>query len=498
MPIKNYSTTPSSNNSPPPNGWPEGMAPSDVNNCARQMMADIRSWYQDAQWIDLGQTPTYVSGTSFTVINDQTSFYTVGRRIRLTDTSTLFGTITNSSYSAPNTTVTVALDSGSLTIALSATALGIATAGSLPSISSLQASSSAGAHIRNQSGADVAIFGAGGGTGTSLLGGLNAVGAVAIAGQASGPATLSLAEDTDNGTNTVTVQAPASLASNAVVTLPSRTGTLATDGQLSLGSQSATIASGVITITRGNGGLIIVDTEGAAATDDLDTITMSGVTDGDVIVLSTTASSRDVTVKHATGNITLQNSEDKTLGGVASTLTLVYRGGFWRQVAFNDPSASQPTLVSGTAQATTSGTSKDFTGIPSTAKRITVSWAGVSTNGSDDLLIQLGDSGGVETSGYLCGGSWFATGATSVNSTAGFRIPVQGNASAIRHGSLVLTLLDSASNTWVAAGVQGRSDAAQSGVCGGSKSLSGTLDRVRFTVTGSDTFDAGSVNILYE
>jgi hypothetical protein len=129
--IKDYSATASNNTAAPPNGWPENMAPSDVNNCARQMMADIRSWYQDAQWTDLGDTPAYASTSSFTIAGDVTATYTVGRRLRLEDATTLYGTIATSSYSSPDTTITVTLDSGSLSVALTAVALGIMTPDSI-------------------------------------------------------------------------------------------------------------------------------------------------------------------------------------------------------------------------------------------------------------------------------------------------------------------------------------------------------------------------------
>jgi hypothetical protein len=157
----------------------------------------------------------------------------------------------------------------------------------------------------------------------------------------------------------------------------------------------------------------------------------------------------------------------------------------------------QGTIKSGTAVASTSGTSIDFTGIPSWVKRITVMFSGVGTNGTADLLIQLGDSGGVETTGYL--GSSSNLGATTLvtsNYTAGFGI-TSANAANINHGSFVLTFL--ASNTWTMSGLIGRSNATNTITTAGSKTLSGTLDRVRITTSnGTDTFDAGSINILYE
>lgn len=157
----------------------------------------------------------------------------------------------------------------------------------------------------------------------------------------------------------------------------------------------------------------------------------------------------------------------------------------------------QPLIVSGTAQATTSGTEKDFTGIPSTVKRITVMLNGVSTNGTDNLLIQIGDAGGIETSGYLSGSQRD----TGVESIAGFIIQ-NVNATVEFHGLMILTLIDASTFTWVASHtvyVGGISATYTTSDGAGSKSLSATLDRVRLTTTGgANTFDAGKVNILYE
>lgn len=125
--IKTWSTAAASNNSASPNGFPEGMAPSGVNDSAREMMAAVRRWYESAQWIDLGDAPVYASATTFTFASDRTATYTVGRRLKLADASTLYGTITACAYSAPNTTVTIVLDSGTLSGSLSAVALGILT-----------------------------------------------------------------------------------------------------------------------------------------------------------------------------------------------------------------------------------------------------------------------------------------------------------------------------------------------------------------------------------
>ena len=145
--------------------------------------------------------------------------------------------------------------------------------------------------------------------------------------------------------------------------------------------------------------------------------------------------------------------------------------------------------------ASTSGTSIDFTGIPSTAKRITINFNGVSTSGTSHPLFQIGDSGGIETTGYLGSGSDITTVTTY---TTGFGIP-SSQAANVLHGSLVLSLMNSANNTWAAHGIFGQTTNNNVNQTAGVKSTSATLDRVRITtVGGSDTFDAGEINISYE
>lgn len=117
MAIKDYSTTAGNNNSAPPAGAPEGWAPSAVNNTVRQIMADIRTQHESAQWIDYGHVPTKVDNDTFTVSGDQTAIYDAGRRIKFTGSVSGYATISSSSYSAPNTTVNVSASSwtGTLT-----------------------------------------------------------------------------------------------------------------------------------------------------------------------------------------------------------------------------------------------------------------------------------------------------------------------------------------------------------------------------------------------
>jgi hypothetical protein len=155
-------------------------------------------------------------------------------------------------------------------------------------------------------------------------------------------------------------------------------------------------------------------------------------------------------------------------------------------------------IVQGTEVATTSGTSVNFTSIPSWVKRITVNLTSVSTNGSSDHLFQLG-AGSVTTTGYLGASSRINSAtAASANYTTGFGLNYGGGAGAtILHGSIVFTLVSS--NIWVGAGNFATSNQNATNINAGSISLSGTLDRIRITtVNGTDTFDAGSINIMYE
>jgi len=158
---------------------------------------------------------------------------------------------------------------------------------------------------------------------------------------------------------------------------------------------------------------------------------------------------------------------------------------------------TQP-LTQATSQASTSGTSIDFTGIPSWVKRITVMFNGVSTGGTSIKQIQLGDSGGFETTGYLGTGVQL-TDAQSVNAatiTTGFGIRSALAADTL-NGAVVITNLTN--NTWVAQGALTDSSRGAGYLVGGAKALSDVLTQVRITtVNGTDAFDAGSINILYE
>jgi hypothetical protein len=158
------------------------------------------------------------------------------------------------------------------------------------------------------------------------------------------------------------------------------------------------------------------------------------------------------------------------------------------------------TVISGTAVASTSGTSIDFTGIPSWVKRITVMFNGVSTSGSSGWILQIG-AGSVDATSYTSHAIYTGVSTGGSSTTTGYVIvpALAGVGTNIYTGTNVLTNISS--NTWVQSNAASLAQEAQlyAIIGAGSKTLSGTLDRIRITtINGTDTFDAGSINILYE
>jgi hypothetical protein len=150
------------------------------------------------------------------------------------------------------------------------------------------------------------------------------------------------------------------------------------------------------------------------------------------------------------------------------------------------------------ASVTASGTAVDFEDIPAGVKRVTVMFDGVSTNGTSIMLLRLG-AGSVEVSGYAGVGGYLSVGngAGAMIMTNGFGFNTSNLAVVIHSGSI--TLDSFGGNTWVASGVVGREDSGTIHFCGGKKSLSAPLDRIRITtVNGTDTFDAGTISISWE
>lgn len=150
-------------------------------------------------------------------------------------------------------------------------------------------------------------------------------------------------------------------------------------------------------------------------------------------------------------------------------------------------------IVTTASQATTSGTEFDFTAIPATASRVTVMLLGVSLSDDDEVIIQLGTSGGFATTGYT---SRSSQGSTSNESSAGMIVNATANASSATTGSVKLRL--AGGTTWIADGTSIHDGGGVARVCAGSLDLGGVLTQVRVTRTGTNTFDAGSVSLTHE
>ena len=153
-------------------------------------------------------------------------------------------------------------------------------------------------------------------------------------------------------------------------------------------------------------------------------------------------------------------------------------------------------LIRATPLATTSGTTREFTGIPSWANKVTAMLTGVSVSAGSDIQLQVG-AGSFVTSGYSSSASLVSTGASTAASTSGILLTATLTASETYTGAI--TLFKMTGNTWVASGTLARASNTGVALCGGSIALGGALDRLRLnTVGGTSTFDAGSFNILYE
>jgi len=149
----------------------------------------------------------------------------------------------------------------------------------------------------------------------------------------------------------------------------------------------------------------------------------------------------------------------------------------------------------GTVSGTITVVGVDFLSIPSWVKRVTVMFTGVSTNGTSARQVQLGVSGSAVASGYVSSGSLIGTSVLTSSSTSGFYIYSISAADLI---SGQMTITNTTGNTWVASYAL-KIGSSNTGVGGGDIALAGTLNMVRITTAGgTDTFDAGSINILYE
>ena len=159
-------------------------------------------------------------------------------------------------------------------------------------------------------------------------------------------------------------------------------------------------------------------------------------------------------------------------------------------------------LTLGTPVATTSGTTIDFTGIPAGTKQVIISFVSVSISANTQRLIQIGDSGGIQNTGYISSSTLLLSDGTffgPTGATDGY-IVRQNSSGDESQGQITLTLENSTNNTWVASGllISKVVPTFSQTTASGSKSLSGVLTQLRITtLTGTATFDSGEINIAY-
>lgn len=234
-----------------------------------------------------------------------------------------------------------------------------------------------------------------------------------------------------------------------------------------------------------------------------DTVDVTGTT----TITAITLTDGDERRVRFTGALTLTHGASLVLPGAANITTAagdiaVFRGyssSVVRCVDYQKASGlaivvAAPTTLA-TPQASTSGTSIDFTSIPAGTKTITVMFDGVSTNGTSVVIVQIGDSGGVEATGYTARAT--LDNSSQASYTTGFGLDISRAAGTVSSGALRLTLMNSSTNTWVADGTVLNAVPNMASLSG-IKALSAELDRVRITtVNGTDAFDAGSINISY-
>lgn len=277
-------------------------------------------------------------------------------------------------------------------------------------------------------------------------------------------------------------------------------------------STAATITSGTVTNLASTTGTIATlnSTTGTIATLNSTTGTIGTInsTTGTITNLSTTLAG-DFTISSGTGTLGTTGATAGTYGSVTAIpfltvdakgrITSATTGTFSSTPAdgsITPAKLSQP-FTSGTSVNSTSGTAIDFTSIPSWVKRITVMFNGVSLSGVDDIIVQIG-AGSNSATGYGGSSSYASTGLGFANYTTGFGIKLSGGAVSSISGSMIIFNVDAASFIWSESLTVGDSSVG-SIFGGGTKTLAGTLDRIRITtVGGTDTFDAGKINIMYE
>lgn len=260
------------------------------------------------------------------------------------------------------------------------------------------------------------------------------------------------------------------------------------EDELVLITSELTIATGAVTPTKSRHS---IDTESDAATDNLDQIVTSNMRTGQILFLYAENASRVVTVRNeqgAAGEVHLKDDQDVDLSTEFPLILQLADGTDWYEVQ----RLAQAAFTLGTSQSL-SGTSVTYTGIPSGVNMLVVTISGASHNsgGNEKMYLRLGDSGGIETTGYTDGAE---TGTAYANSSGtAFTFTVTVGAASAYSGTLIL--VRRTGNVWTLVGsvTDGSSQVIESA---GSKSLSAELTQCQLTISGG-SWDAGDANIAY-
>ena len=311
------------------------------------------------------------------------------------------------------------------------------------------------------------------------------------------PADLANKQYVDDRTGDLVTQVPSILAASAAATAA------ATAAAASAAEAAASAGGGepsdnsVTTIKIADSAVVTAKVANKAITNaklaDMPQATVKGRPSG-----AGTGSSGDLTadeLRTIIGNV-VSGTPGLAPASGGGTTNFLRADGTWA----SPPSGGSITLAA--AQATTSGTQFDFTGLPAGINEIVVHFMGVSLTTTDDFLVQLGTSGGVENTGYTSTSLGIDVGGLGnwpASSTSGFVIATPNNLVQPALGNGNLFLRRASENTWTASVGMMMLAAGNSASLhgGGVKTLAGTLDRVRLTRTGTNTFDAGSVSISY-
>lgn len=273
----------------------------------------------------------------------------------------------------------------------------------------------------------------------------------------------------------------------------------------------ALVTGGIDRLRLNSSGVVIIGTGEATTSVTGNILRAPSATGTNIVGADFEINAGNGTGTGGSGSIVIKTADVGSSGSTANTLTqrlkITPKGGFsFGSGATSYGTAGQVLLSNGDAApsfgsalipktvVTASGTSFEFASIPSWVKRITIAIAGLSASSTGDVLIQLGTSSGYETTNYL--GSVVTTGGTAENFSTGFKIANSNAAANVFSGIVTLVNLDS--NTWVESSYLGFSSSAATRSGAGSKSLSAALTKLQFYIDGTQTFDAGTVNILYE